>query len=237
MLMLLRPKIFGYNKRLFFNKSIELVMINKEFKYRIYYKLILASASPRQLELLLQIFPTIPIEVLVSEQEESFEENENPVELVSRLALAKAKDVASKYSGDRFDVLVIGADTEIVLDGKVLGKPENDSAAETMLYSLSGRIHEAITGFAIVDPKTRMHFVDVSSTEVRFKKLSQKTIASYISTGEPIGKAGAYGIQGQGAILIDSIKGSYSNVMGLPLERLSESLETMFKFPVWGFNK
>ncbi|MGR3177502.1 MAG: Maf family protein [Candidatus Anammoxibacter sp.] len=208
-------------------------MIDNEFNGRNYSKLILASASPRRLELLLQIFPTISIEVLVSEQDESFDGNESPVEHVSRLALAKAMDVSSKHGEERFDALVIGADTEIVLDGKVLGKPKDDSAAETMLQSLSGRSHEAITGFAIVDPETKKHFVDVSSTEVLFKKLSRETISHYISTSEPIGKAGAYGIQGQGAMLIDSIKGSYSNVMGLPLERLSESLETIFQFPVW----
>ncbi len=208
-----------------------------EFKDRKYSKLILASASPRRLELLLQIFPTIPIEVVVSEQDESFKKNESPVERVSRLALAKAMDVSLQYDEDCFNALVIGADTEIVLDGKALGKPEDDLAAETMLYSLSGRSHEVITGFAIVAPNTQEHFVDTSSTEVRFKKLSQETIASYISTGEPIGKAGAYGIQGQGAILIDSIKGSYSNVAGLPLERVWESLKTGFQFPVWGLDK
>ncbi|MGR3221422.1 MAG: Maf family protein [Candidatus Anammoxibacter sp.] len=212
-------------------------MIDNEFNGRNYSKLILASASPRRLELLLQIFPTIPIEVLVSEQDESFDGNESPVEHVSRLALAKAMDVALKYDEAHFDALIIGADTEIVLDGKVLGKPKDDSAAKTMLQSLAGRSHEAITGFAIIDPETGKYFVDVASTEVLFKKLSQKTISHYISTGEPIGKAGAYGIQGQGAMLIDNIKGSYSNVVGLPLEQLSESLETIFHFPVWSFNK
>ncbi len=202
-----------------------------------YSKLILASASPRRLELLLQIFPTIPIEVIVSELDESFKENEDPVERVSRLALAKAMDVSLQHRDDRFDVLVIGADTEIVLDGKSLGKPDDDLEAETMLSSLSGKSHDVITGFAIVDPNTKEHFVDFSSTEVRFKKLSQKTIADYVITGEPIGKAGAYGIQGQGVILIDGINGSYSNVAGLPLERLWESLKTRFQFPVWGPDK
>ncbi len=209
-------------------------MINGEFNGRNYSKLILASASPRRLELLRQIFPTFPIEVLVCELDESIEENEKPIELVSRLALAKAKGVASKYGSACFDALIIGADTEIVLAGKVLGKPEDDSEAETMLYSLSGRSHEAITGFAIVNPSTKQQFVNVVSTEVSFKNISEKTISSYIRTGEPIGKAGAYGIQGKGAILVDGINGSYSNVVGLPLERLSESLETIFQFPVWG---
>jgi septum formation protein len=208
-----------------------------KFKDRNYSKLILASASPRRLELLLQIFPTIPIEVIVSEQDESFKENENPVERVSRLALAKAMDVSLQHGDDRSGALVIGADTEIVLDGKSLGKPDDDLAAETMLSSLSGRSHDVITGFAIVDPKTKEHFVDFASSEVRFKKLSQETIAYYISTGEPIGKAGAYGIQGQGVILIDGINGSYSNVAGLPLERVWESLKTRFQFPVWGTDK
>lgn len=208
-----------------------------KFKDRNYSRLILASASPRRLELLLQIFPTIPIEVIVSELDESFKENEDPVERVSRLALAKAMDVSSKCVEAVVNALVIGADTEIVLDGKSLGKPDDDLAAETMLSSLSGRSHDVITGFAIVDPNTKEHFVDTSSTEVRFKKLSQETIADYISTGEPIGKAGAYGIQGQGVILIDGIRGCYSNVAGLPLERLWESLKTRFQFPVWGPDK
>lgn len=211
-------------------------MSDNELKDRNYTKLVLASASPRRLNLLRQIFPTIIIEVIVSEEDESFNGNETPVERVLRLALAKALYVASRYGDACLDALVIGADTEVVLDGKVFSKPENDLDAETMLSSLSGKLHEVITGFAIVDPVTKKQFVDFSSTEVRFKKLSLKTIANYISTGEPRGKAGAYGIQGHGVILIDEIKGSYSNVVGLPLERLSESLETIFQFPIWRFD-
>ena len=209
-------------------------MFDDKFKDESYSKLILASASLQRLELLRQIFPTIRIEVLVSEEDESSNENETPVERVSRLALAKAMAVESKYESECSGGLIIGADTEIVLNGRALGKPEDDLTAEIMLYAISGRSHDVITGFAIVDPGTKKHFVGISSTEVRFKTLSQKTIENYINTGEAIGKAGAYGIQGQGAVLIDSIDGSYSNVVGLPLEQLAETLESVFKFSVWG---
>ncbi len=209
-------------------------MIDDKCKNRNYSRLILASASPRRFELLRQILPACPIEVLVSEQDEAHAQNETPVERVSRLALAKAMDVTTKQGESEFDVLIIGADTEIVLDGNSYGKPKSNSEAEDMLRALSGKCHEAITGFAIVDRNTKKHVVDVATTEVKFKKLSQRTIANYIATGESIDKAGAYGIQGKGAMLIESINGSYSNVMGLPLERLSEILETTFQFPVWG---
>jgi len=202
-------------------------MIKLESLTQKYSKLVLASASEQRLKLLRQMFPAFPIEVIVSGQDEVSVENESPVKRVLRLALAKSMDVASRHANDCVGSLVIGADTEIVLDGKAFGKPEDDSAATTMLQALSGKCHYAITGYAIVDPDTKIHVVDYSSTEVRFKNLSRETIERYVLTGEPIGKAGAYGIQGHGATLIADIIGSYSNVVGLPVEQLVETLVSL----------
>lgn len=212
-------------------------MIKLESVTQKYSKLVLASASEQRLNLLRQMFPEFPIEVIVSGQDEVSVEDESPVKRVLRLALAKSMDVASKHANDCVGSLVIGADTEIVLDGKVFGKPEDDSAATTMLLALSGKCHYAITGYVIVDPDTNNHVVDYSSTEVRFKNLSRETIERYVLTGEPIGKAGAYGIQGHGATLIADINGSYSNVVGLPVEQLSETLKVKFLFNKVSANK
>ncbi len=212
-------------------------MNGNEFKTQKYSKLILASGSPQRFELLRQIFPKSPIEVIVSGQNESHKENETPIERVCRLALDKAMYVVSNYAHNGINGLVIGADTEIVLDGKSYGKPEDNTSAETMLHSLSGKQHDVITGFTIVDLNTKKHVTDYGLTVVKFKTLSKKTIENYINTGEPIGKAGAYGIQGHGVLLTESIKGSYSNVVGLPLEQLSDTLEREFQLSVWDYDR
>ncbi len=133
--------------------------------------------------------------------------------------------------------VVIGADTEIVLDGAAMGQPKDAETAREMLRKLSGRGHEAITGLALIDTKTGREVVDCVSTQVSFKELSQQEIEKYVQSDEPIGKAGAYGIQGIGVLFVKEIVGSYSNVMGLPLERLSEILDQDFKMPIWDIDK
>ncbi|MEP7204397.1 MAG: Maf family protein [Ilumatobacteraceae bacterium] len=174
---------------------------------------VLASASPRRQELLTQI--GVRFEVRTPDIDESPREREEPVEYVRRLALAKAAaiDVAPEE-------LVIAADTTVDLGSVILGKPLDDLDATAMLRRLSGRTHHVHTGVAV-----RMgdqEFADVCSTAVTFVELEGSTIDWYVSTGEPMGKAGAYAIQGAGAALVSSIDGSVSNVIGLPLHVVVE---------------
>lgn len=181
-------------------------------------ELVLASASPRREMLLRQI--GLDFEIEPSGVEEPLPEG-IPAEVLSeRLAMEKAKLVASQRSSG----LVIGADTIVVLDGTVLGKPASVREAEDMLRQLSGREHQVITGVAVVDATTGRSRSDHVSTAVRFANLDDRTIARYVASGEPVDKAGAYAIQGLGALLVESISGCYSNVVGLPLRRLVELL-------------
>ena len=182
--------------------------------------IILASQSPRRSQLLKQI--NLPFTVQVS----SIEENINAIEgtpqhKTEQLALMKAKDVASRLK----EGLVVGADTIVVLNSSIMGKPSNEEEAFSMLSQLSGRRHRVITGLALIDAATGVTQLDHEVTMVSFKNLTEKTIRNYISTGEPYGKAGAYGIQGIGAVLVKKIEGCYSNVVGLPLYKLSCMLE------------
>ncbi len=143
-----------------------------------------------------------------------------PAEMAERLALEKAISVAA----GRKEGLVIGADTVVVLDGRILGKPADREEAALMLDSLSGREHKVITGIAIVDASTGKSRSDRVVTSVQFAPLDRRTIERYVATGEPMDKAGAYAIQGHGALLIEGITGCYYNVVGLPLRRLAELL-------------
>jgi septum formation protein len=202
-------------------------------------RLLLASKSPRRYELLKQIVAGNKIEVMVSRIEETYQ-NEKPETRVKRLALAKAQRVLSKHreSNPTSSIeIAIGADTEIVLKGEALGKPQDDETARQLLRSLSGQTHQAVTGLALIDTRDKREIVDCVSTEVKFKKLSEQEIEEYVKSGEPIGKAGAYGIQGKGALFIEEIDGSYSNVVGLPLERLSDLLDQEFGMPIWDIDK
>jgi len=134
--------------------------------------------------------------------------------------LGKARRVASR----RAEGLVIGADTVVVIDGRVLGKPSGPEEAKAMLRQLSGREHQVITGIAVVDAATAVSRSDSISTGVRFVPLAQQLIDRYVATGEPLDKAGGYGIQGYGALLVEGIQGDYNNVVGLPVRRLAELL-------------
>lgn len=180
-------------------------------------KLILASASPRRKELLSLI--TKNFTVIPAAGEEHIDNSLLPVERVTALAVQKAGEVAEKHP----DSIVIGADTMVFLGDIALGKPADVSDAKRMLSLLSGKTHTVITAVAIAqNGKVINTFAE--STEVEFYPLSQSEIDAYISTGEPMDKAGAYGIQGQGALLVKGIKGDYYNVMGLPAAKLFRDL-------------
>ena len=173
---------------------------------------ILASGSPRRLELLRQI--GIEPQVELSNYHEEMRSS-NPAELVMANAVGKGQSVVPNVTGD--DV-VIAADTIVLLDNMILGKPKDREEAVKMLRNLSGRTHEVLTGVAVFYKGKKK--VAVEKTIVKFRKLTDREIQNYVKTGEPLDKAGAYGIQGRGAIFINSIVGCYNNVVGLPLTRL-----------------
>lgn len=160
-------------------------------------------------------------EVIVSSFEEEMElEHSTPDELVMRLAQGKAEAVdRSLFNRSAPEPLIIGADTIVVMDGEYLGKPADPEEARKMLRKLAGRWHQVFTGIALVHPRKRM--VAYEMTRVHFRDLTTEEIDGYVLTGEPMDKAGAYGIQGVGAILVDRIEGCFYNVMGLPLARLA----------------
>jgi septum formation protein len=181
--------------------------------------LILASASPRRKELLELL--QIPFEVIVSEVEEIVDEKLHPAEMVQSLAQQKALSVA-KTNPTSF---VIGSDTLVVYGGRMLGKPTNKSEAIEMLQMLSGKTHDVFTGVAIINSEQVHSFYE--KTSVTFFSLSDKEIVDYVSTGEPMDKAGAYGIQGYGALLVERISGDYYSVVGLPVARTHRELLNM----------
>ncbi len=177
-------------------------------------KLILASASPRRLDLLRQI-GIVPDFVEPTDIDETPARGETPGALAERLAVAKAK-TAIAQSTNSFDVLALGADTVVACGRRVLPKAKNESEARRTLAFLSGRRHKVITGIAVAD-RAGNHWRRVVKTVVAFKRLDVRELDRYLEWGEWEGKAGAYGIQGQAATFIRFINGSYSNVVGLPL--------------------
>ncbi len=181
--------------------------------------LILASASPRRQELLQLI--TTEFEIHTKDTDESLPEGIAPVDAVQQLALRKALAVAQDFPHD----IVIGADTVVAVDNRLLGKPKDAQDAAAMLQLLSGRRHFVYTGVALIYPAGQQVFYQ--QTGVDFTILSPEEIARYVKTGEPMDKAGAYGIQGLGALLIEGIQGDYYNVMGLPVSALNKALGTL----------
>lgn len=179
--------------------------------------LVLASASPRRIELLRQI--GIEPEICPAEIDET-QRNETAEDFTCRLALEKAAKIAPRYRTDR---AILGADTTVVLDGEAFGKPLDADDAENMLLRLSGRTHQVFTAIALIQGNREM--VQLSETSVRFREISVDQIRRYWLSGEPEGKAGGYAIQGLGAIFIERIAGSYSGVMGLPLFETASLLE------------
>jgi septum formation protein len=180
--------------------------------------LILASASPRRRELLSQL--AIPFTVVPANIEEHQLINEPPFTYVRRMAESKAAHVAQQYP----DALVLGADTIVVLDYDILGKPAHHDEARQILRRLSGRQHTVITGLALLQHRQQLKRLDTVSTLVRFRSLLPADIEQYIATGEPFDKAGAYGIQGGAAAFVASLDGCYTNVVGLPLRRTAALL-------------
>jgi len=179
--------------------------------------LVLASHSPRRKRLLGQI--ALPFRSLPSHVEENQVPGEPPVKAVV-LAEKKAKAVYPK-SKHRW---ILGADTLVVIGERILGKPGDQEEVHAMLSLLSGKEHEVITGFCVLDPSGKVARAEAVTTLVKMKPLSEEEIKAYISTGEPFGKAGSYAIQGIGAFMVESISGSYTNVVGLPLCALIKSL-------------
>jgi septum formation protein len=183
-------------------------------------KIILASASPRRAELLRSL--GVDFEVIPSAAEELHDESLAPALLCELNAERKATEVATAHAGR----IVLGADTLVVLEGRLFGKPRDLDEARKMLANLSGRIHHVITGVCLYEGTRKSVFSEV--TEVTFKRLRPEGIEAYIAAVSVLDKAGAYGVQERGELLVEKVSGSYSNVVGLPIERLAR------EFDVWG---
>jgi septum formation protein len=178
--------------------------------------IILASGSPRRKELLEQV--KLTFEIMVSDIEEVMNEKDKPSDIVQSLAQQKARDVFAKHK----DCVVIGADTIVAIGDNRLGKPRNKEEAEEMLQMLSAKTHSVFTGVAIETLEHSTTFYE--ETKVTFWNLTKEDIDTYIKSGEPFDKAGAYGIQGFGATLVKKIDGDYFNVVGLPISRTIREL-------------
>ena len=192
--------------------------------------LILASQSPRRQELLRQV-GLRDFTVLASAADESYDPDWGPEELVGRLSARKAAAAAALAGGAP---IIIAADTMVFLDGRRLGKPRDEADAFSMLSALSGREHSVCTGVTVRQGDTVR--TEAETTSVTFRSLTAEEIRRYIATGEPMDKAGAYGIQGRGALLVEGIRGDYFNVMGLPLLLLMRILRPfgLDLFTEWG---
>lgn len=198
-------------------------------------KIVLASSSPRRRELMAQA--GFLFEIIVSEADENIEV-EAPDRMVEELSRRKAEAVAELVKKQGFDgdsCLIVGADTMVAIDGKKLGKPVGEAGAEAMLKELSGRTHQVYTGVTLIRIKKesgtfsqeRRTFSE--GTDVSFYSMTEQEIREYIATGEPMDKAGAYGIQGRAAIFVKEIRGDYNNVVGLPIARLYQELKSWKK--------
>lgn len=183
-------------------------------------RLVLASASPRRAALLGML--GLDFDVIPADLDEGLAPGEAPEAAAERLALDKAAAVAAQHA----DALVIGSDTIVVLDGVALGKPGTAEEAVEMLLRLEGREHRVATGLAVLAPGPVAR-TTVEVARVRFRGFDRRTAERYVATGEPMDKAGAYGIQGYGATLVESISGDFFTVMGLPVARLVELLDAL----------
>ena len=185
-------------------------------------KIILASQSPRRKELLGHLVPHF--EQSSADIDESVREGESPVDYVERLSQQKAATIFNKIVSPE-DTVVIGSDTTVVKDGKIMGKPESLEDCKAMLMSLSGSTHEVMTGFSVITKSKTV--TQTVTTTVNFVTLTEQRIVKYWQTNEPQDKAGAYAIQGIGGQFVKSINGSVSAVVGLPLAELAEVLEEL----------
>jgi septum formation protein len=188
-------------------------------------QLVLASASPRRRELLRGI--GLEPRILVPGIDERAHPDEAPSAQVLRLAEAKGRAAAARLPPSDPAAVVLAADTVVTIDGTCLGKPSGPEQARSMLQALSGRKHRVLTGVYLERTDDGRSVGGVETTAVHFLPYDDRTIRAYVSTGEPMDKAGGYGIQGRGALLCRRIDGSWSNVVGLPLERLPDWLESI----------
>lgn len=205
---------FVIERQIFFRKSTTMSIASDT-------ALILASASPRRKKLFYSMgltFRIVPAHV-----NEDYRPGETPGQHVKRLSKNKAMMIAPKHQ----DSWVLGADTIVVIDGEILGKPANKQQAKTMLGKLSGREHKVFTGFSIIHLQRKICYTQIVQSAVLFKTISPREKHWYISSDEPYDKAGGYAVQGKGAYFIKSIRGSYTNVIGLPL---CEVMEALMKF-------
>jgi septum formation protein len=187
-------------------------------------KLVLASASPRRQELIAIL--GLPVKIIPSRVQEDTPDHWSPSQIVEGLSKRKADAVKDKLSESTdFSSIVVGSDTIVVLNGKVMGKPRDASEAEQMLQELAGEVHEVYTGITCIRISDAKTVTSHRVTKVRMRNLSSTQISRYVSTGESMDMAGAYGIQGIGSLLIESIDGCYFNVVGLPLSLLAVILE------------
>lgn len=180
--------------------------------------LILASASPRRRELM-QLYG-IPFTVAAADIDETMNPTLPPEQEVARVSRLKAQALVAP------DAVVVAADTIVVLDGRVLGKPKTPEEAVRMLTALSGRSHRVMTGCTVMSSQRAETFTEI--TRIHFRELTPREIENYVATGEPMDKAGAYGIQGGAALFCEGMEGDYYNVMGLPVCRLHGVLKTFF---------
>jgi septum formation protein len=192
------------------NRSLTNLLDKKEF--------ILASSSPRRAQILTREKVRFRIRIPKNYKEENI--FSDPVTHVLELSRRKAQSVTDEVE----DGIILGADTIVVLDEEILGKPKNKDDALFILKKLSGRMHQVYTGITLIDKSTGKMISDYDVTKVKFNQLDEQKILDYITTGEPMDKAGAYGIQGMGSFLVEHIEGSLDNVIGLPTEKLQEML-------------
>ena len=184
-------------------------------------KIILASRSPRRKALLEQV--GLEFEIRESEYEEDMTAMSDPYELVKFLARKKGEDVAKHYE----DAIIISGDTFTIFEGKFIGKPKDEEDAFRTLRNFSGKMHEIVSGFAIIDTKNKIVVNDFGKAFVKFKDLTEEEIADYVATKEPLSRGGSYGMMELGAVLIESIEGDFYSVIGLPLNKIYSELKKM----------
>ena len=194
-------------------------------------KIILASGSPRRAEILRNVGASFT--VCPTDADETLDPELSPSKMVCELAFRKAKTAVEHLSAADEDALVIAADTVVVYNGQIMGKPKDEDDAFRMLKQLSCSVHDVYTGYSLA--KNGFYFTEHVATTVEFLKLSDEMIYRYIKTGEPFDKAGAYGIQGKGSALVRGIRGDYFNVMGLPISALAAAAQSQFDINILGF--
>ena len=185
-------------------------------------KIILASKSPRRREILENMGVDFIIDV--ADADESVDGSLSPVEAVCEISRRKARAVVPRHEGE--DFIVISADTVVVINGKIIGKPKDEEDAFNILKSLSGKTHEVYTGFTVTDGKDEK--TDFEVTQVHFKELDDDAVTRYIATGECMDKAGAYGIQQKGNLFVEYIHGDYYNVVGFPISKICVTVKELF---------